>query len=246
MGRPPRVLFLGETSLPGPARYLAAVLKWGGFAFDHREDHSPIPPSLLGRRYGCFILSDYPHKSFSKRTEAWLCRQAEEGAGLLMIGGWASYTGLVGGYGGTGVEELLPVRCVTPDDRVNCPGGSVVARRRNHPVLAGLSFSPPPVVCGYNRVRAKPGTATILDLRDLRYSSGRPSLSPAHPLLVLGKAGLGRSGAFMTDCAPHWCGGLVDWGARRVTVRLGRGLSVELGSQYLRFFSQLIRWLAGA
>ena len=36
-----------------------------------------------------------------------------------MIGGWASFTGLVGGYAGTAIEKLLPVRCVPGDDRIN-------------------------------------------------------------------------------------------------------------------------------
>lgn len=244
MVKPRRVLFLGESPLSGPARYLAGVLTWAGIPYDHRQNGASIPPSLIKHHYDCFVLSDYQHDGFSKHAEGWLCEEVRKGTGFLMIGGWASFTGLVGGYSGTLIEKLLPVRCVTPDDRVNYAGGSVVVRQNSHPVLSRLSWNPSPMVCGYHRVHTKPGTETVLSLRDVRIPSGRPILGAPHPLLVLGAAGQGRTGAFMTDCAPHWCGGLVDWGPRRVTVRVAPGVSVEVGDHYLRFFKQLVCWLA--
>jgi uncharacterized membrane protein len=100
-----------------------------------------------------------------------------------------------------------------------------------------------PVVCGYNRVVAKKESQTILEFRDLLFKQGRPTLGKVHPALVLGQAGCGRTAAFMTDCAPHWAGSLVDWGNRRITVRCGRTNAVEVGNHYLRFFSRLIQGL---
>jgi uncharacterized membrane protein len=243
------VLFLGEGPLSGAARYLAAILTWAKIPFDHVPDGRPLPARLLARRYAAVLLSDYRHDNFSRGSERWLVRQVQSGTGLLMIGGWASFTGLVGGYAGTAIEALLPVRCVAGDDRVNWACGSVLrpsvaADLAGAPILQGLEWRHPPVLCGYHRVFARAGSRTLLELRDLRFDEGRPALGRAHPGLVIREGKEARSAAFMSDCAPHWAGGLVDWGTERVTVRKGK-TRVEVGDQYLRFFSQLIRWVAG-
>ena len=101
-----RVLFLGEGELTGSARYLAAVLTWGGIPFDHVQNTQAIPAAFQKRAYSAFLLSDYAYRSFSAASRRWLCRSVESGAGLLMIGGWASFTGLSGGYAGTPIERL--------------------------------------------------------------------------------------------------------------------------------------------
>ena len=73
------------------------------------------------------------------------------------------------------------------------------------------------------------------------------------PLLVTGSYGLGRTVAFASDVAPHWVGGMVDWGTpRRVTQTLCAGAFAELstdgfievGADYATFFRQLTQWLA--
>jgi uncharacterized membrane protein len=228
-----RVLFLGEGELAGPARYLASVLRWAEIPFDHRPDRAKIPKTWRKPgRYGVILLSDYRHSSFTVCSREWLtCEVTQRGTGLIMIGGWASFTGLVGGYAGTALERLLPVHCVPGDDRVNWAAGSVVSGVAN-----------PPIVCGYHRAIPKKGSQTLLSLRDLKFSNGRPQLGRPHPLLVTGFSGEGRTAAFLTDCAPHWAGGLVDWGRKRVTVRVNAAISTEVGDTYLKFFSQLIRW----
>jgi hypothetical protein len=62
-----------------------------------------------------------------------------------------------------------------------------------------------------------------------------------------------------TDAAPHWCGGLLDWGTKHVTLPVpaknrggsaascgGKGgITITVGNAYLEFFSSLILWLAG-
>jgi len=228
-----RILFLGEGDLAGPARYLAAVLRWMKLPFDHRPDRAKIPKLWrTPRRYGAIVLSDYRYASFTDCSREWLLEEVRErGTGLIMIGGWASFTGLVGGYAGTPIERLLPVHCVPKDDRVNWAPGSVMT-----------DVDDPPIVCGYHRAVPKPGTRTWLSLRDLRFQRGRASLGQPHPLLVTGAAGAGRTAAFLTDCAPHWAGGLVDWGTRRVTVPVAAGVAPEVGDRYLKFFAGLIRW----
>lgn len=66
------------------------------------------------------------------------------------------------------------------------------------------------------------------------------------PMLVLGQYGRGRTAAFAGDVAPHWVGGLVDWGDpdKRVTQSVGQGF-IEVGNHYATFFRNLVLWTAG-
>ena len=61
------------------------------------------------------------------------------------------------------------------------------------------------------------------------------------PLLVIGQHGRGRVAALATDVAPHWVGGFVDWGDRRITQDVGDGF-VEIGNWYAAFFRNLLVW----
>ena len=239
-----RVLFLGEGSMDDSGRYLAAVLRWGGFDFDHVPDGSSIPREVLAKRYAAIVLSDYRHANFGKHSEQWLINHQQSGGGLAMIGGWASFTGLVGGYAGSRVEGVLPVKCLSRDDRENYASGAVVSRRRDHPILRGISFRVPPVICGYHRATVRKGSLVLMECRRLNFSARKPKLGPPIPLLVVNSNNhSGRVAAFLTDCAPHWAGGLIDWGTRRVRVQVGRRSSVEVSHTYLKFFSQLIAWV---
>src|SRR5581483_10970246 len=212
------MLFLGEGKPNGPARYLLAVARWARINVIHRPDGEALSEALRRRSYGAIILSDYRYKNFRPPAERWLVEQvAERGTGLLMIGGWASFTGLVGGYAGSRIERLLPVRCRRSDDRVNRAGGAVLEPTKSL-AFKNLNWKAPPVVCGYHRAAVKPGATVRLWFRDLHLVSKRLRLGEFRPGLVTGRAGRGRTAAFLTDCAPHWAGGLVDWGRRRVRV----------------------------
>ena len=61
------------------------------------------------------------------------------------------------------------------------------------------------------------------------------------PLLIVGRHGAGRTAALATDVAPHWVGGWVDWGDRRIVQAVGGG-SIEIGNWYARFFRNLVAW----
>ncbi len=227
-----KVLFLGEGTLDGSARYLAAILRHSRIRFDHQPNEAPIPAAFLKRRYDAVLLSDYQASCWTAQSTRWLVDAVHAGTGLMMIGGWASFTGLVGKYHGTMIEKLLPVHCLPGDDRVNRPA-----------VLMGSGIQPV-VVCGYHKVKPNPGTRTVLKFKVLNFSGSKATLGPETAALVLGLSGQGRTAAFMTDCAPHWAGGLVDWGSKRVSVKVGPHNTVEVGDQYLVFFKKWIRWLA--
>jgi uncharacterized membrane protein len=66
-----------------------------------------------------------------------------------------------------------------------------------------------------------------------------------HPLLVVRDSGSGRVAALATDVAPHWVGGLVDWGEGRVTAQASGAEAIEVGDLYAKFFQQLISWTKG-
>jgi hypothetical protein len=65
------------------------------------------------------------------------------------------------------------------------------------------------------------------------------------PLLVTGTFGQGNTAAFCTDFAPHWVGGLVDWGKKRIKAQARNGGEVEVGEYYAQFIGQLVEWLVG-
>jgi uncharacterized membrane protein len=137
------------------------------------------------------------------------------GGGLMMIGGFMSFSGFGGNacYHNTVFADVLPVRMLGHDDRVECPEGIHPAIKAPHPVLDGMS-SDWPHFLGYQRLIAKPDTETVLTAGD-------------DPFLVLGYHGKGRTIAFASDCSPHWGSPeFVGW------------------SDYSRFWSQLVTWLS--
>lgn len=71
------------------------------------------------------------------------------------------------------------------------------------------------------------------------------TLRPAErfPMLVVGQFGLGRMAAMATDVAPHWVGGLVDWGPNRLTEPVADD-GIEVGDSYATLFARLVKWTA--
>lgn len=161
--------------------------------------------------YDCIILSDIGANSLLLPPEVWIhSRRAPNrlkllrdyvlrGGGLIMVGGYYSFQGINGGarYANTAVEAVLPVSIHRYDDRLELPEGIVPQATSNsasHAVLNGVGGAFP-YLLGVNEVVAKPGATTLLAL---------PDDEGAHPLLVVGETGLGRSAAWTTDIGPHW------------------------------------------
>ncbi|PIQ85819.1 MAG: hypothetical protein COV74_07325 [Candidatus Omnitrophica bacterium CG11_big_fil_rev_8_21_14_0_20_45_26] len=231
-----RILYLGDGPLNGAACYLYGVLKHAGHKMTHVPPDRRLSRKMAEKPFDLIILSDYAHANLSRAVESAIEAQVTSGTALWMIGGWASFTGLWGKYHGTMIEKMLPVRCLTHDDRMNLGSGARLLQAKRHPLLKGLALSPAPFVAGYNRVIPKPKSQVILKLRE--NASGK-----RNPLLVLGHFGKGKTAAWTSDVAPHWCGGLVDWGCRRVKIKIGPGIKIEVGNDYVKFISQLTRWL---
>jgi uncharacterized membrane protein len=214
--------------------WLQKALEESGIGVDFLPNHlasRKFPMSMEELKlYQVVILSDIGANTLLLHPDTFLHSQTtpnrldllhdyvQEGGGLMMIGGYLSFTGLSGkaNYRGTGVEKALPVALLSTDDRVEVPQGfSPEICNPTHPILRGIQ-GPWPILLGYNRVEPKPDAAVLLKYND-------------DPIVAAWQYGRGRAAVFTSDCALHWGSpDFLDW----------RG--------YTTFFSQMVRWLAQA
>lgn len=249
MARNPAILYCGDTALREAGSYLAGAMAHCSIPFEYLPSSQAFSTELLSRRYRGIILSDYPAAHFTPGQLTELAERVHLGMGFLMIGGWASFSGAKREYTDTVLKEVLPVVMEEQDDRVNSWQPCLIERVGDHPILERLPFDRcPPSICGFNRFRAKDESETILTARQVAVSrkGGRLVFSPlpeSHPFLVVGQSGSGRVGAFAGDVAPHWAGGLVDWGDARISLQAEGANVREVGNWYAAFFERLIRWI---
>jgi uncharacterized membrane protein len=198
-----------STYVEGAGRLIEA-LEAAGLDVDYLPAHLvparfPATPADLGA-YGAVILSDiganslllapatFERSAAAPNRLASVEQYVRDGGGLLMIGGYLSFAGIEGKarYHNTPVEAALPVTISPHDDRAERPEGVHPAvTEPGHPVLAGVPEDWPALL-GYNRLTGKSATQVLVRC-------------DADPLLVVGSHGAGRSAAFASDCAPHWC-----------------------------------------
>lgn len=233
-----QVLLLGESATS--ARYLTGTCARAGIGVRHIEAREPL--ERIDDAWDVMLFSDYPARRLGAAAGASIVERVKAGAGLVMIGGWTSFSGKGDGYRETAIAELLPVVCAEGDDRRNVSGGLwLEAGEPAHPVLRDLDLAAPPVLCGYNAVTLAEGATLLAQGRLVEFRSGTPKPGPAVPLLAVRQIGAGRSLAYASDLVPHWCGGIVDWGAERVTLPGG----AEVGADYCRFLLNMLRWASG-
>lgn len=245
------VLYLGDSSLATAAGYLAGIMSHHRLGYDYLPSDVAVNGELDGPR-NLFILSDYPSRLMNPEAQKSVIERVEQGAGLLMIGGWESFHGQGGDWDKTDLARILPVTISGSDDRINCDQPAVISRVMDHEILKGLPWDEcPPAIGGFNRVTAKPGMQVILEVQ--RFATRREGAdgavnwrftpTEASPLLVVGKHGKGRVAALATDVAPHWVGGLVDWGhGGRIVAEAPHSWSIEVGSDYAKFIRNLLTW----
>ncbi len=245
------VLYLGDTALKGAGAYLAGVMSFYEIDFKYLASNEKFSESLLNKNWAAVIISDYPANNFSGGQLESLAQRVREGMGLLMIGGWESFTGANREYTDTALKDILPVVMAREDDRVNCFGPCLIEKTNNHPIVNSLPFDKAvPGIGGFNRVTAKSDAAVILCARMFKAcrqseTFGFVPASEAQPLLVIGSYGKGRVMAFATDVAPHWVGGLVDWGCSRVNAQAPGANPIEVGNWYARLLANMVNWTAG-
>ncbi|MDB4671273.1 glutamine amidotransferase [Pirellulaceae bacterium] len=244
-----KVLYLGDTALDAAASYLAGVMLHCNIPFDYIDSATKCTDKQLDQDYCAVIISDYPSTSFRPEHFEQLITKTRSGTGLIMIGGWESFTGLGGDYDATPLAEILPVEMQDADDRVNSFSPCMIKLEAEHPIAARLPFVTQSVaINGYNRLCAKPTAKTILSVK--RYCVSLVdddfdfSEQSVDPLLVVGQEQNGRVACYAGDVAPHWAGGFVDWGDHRHVLQAGGAGEVEIGNWYIEFFGNLIKWVS--
>lgn len=125
------------------------------------------------------------------------------GKGLMLLGGWYSFTGEMGkgGWGRTPLADLMPVRCLPTEDLVESTEGfSPRATAAGRAFLRGLDVTTMPPLLGYNKTRRRTGGQVLLEVAET-----------GDPLLAVRAFGKGRVLAYTSDPAPHWGCNLVYW-----------------------------------
>ena len=184
--------------------------------------------------YDAVVLSDLGSNTLLLHPDTWIHSKptpnrlrllrdyVSGGGGLLMFGGYYSFQGINGGarYHKTPVEQVLPVNCLSVDDRVEVPEGfsPKITGKADHPILMGLGTNWP-ILLGFNEVALKDDAEVLATV-----SSDYGSL----PLLVTGTYGKGRTVAWTSDVGPHWLPpDFMAW------------------QGYKRLFEQMLAWAAG-
>ncbi|MDQ1106053.1 glutamine amidotransferase [Nocardioides zeae] len=216
------------------AEQLLRVLGEAGHQVDYMPNHVavegfPYEVEVLREKYDVIVLSDAPADSFllphavfvkgERRPNrlAVIGEFVHQGGGLLMIGGYMSFSGFEGRgrFSLTPLAEVLPVDMLVHDDRIESPEGVVPKPVAAHAVLEGVDEQWP-YFLGYNRFGAKADATTLMEVG-------------GDPFLVVGEHGAGRTAAFASDCSPHW--GSPEFMA---------------WDDYASFWSQLVAWVGGA
>ncbi|HLN32117.1 MAG TPA: glutamine amidotransferase [Gemmataceae bacterium] len=211
-----RNVFVQRTNMEG--------LKLGGI---------PTEPALY-EKFDVFLLGDLDSTYWKPEQITLLVKRIRDGAGLLMFGGYHSLG--PGGYGGTPLEEILPVllgareigQIPEPFLPVLTPAG------RGHGIFANIGKffpgqnAPPqveglPPLDGCVKVLAAKPAANILAV----YGTG--TVKQPMPVLAVYSSGKGRSAVFTGDTTRNW-------------QQVPRALDQE--SPFLRFWGQMVRWLA--
>jgi hypothetical protein len=241
------VLYLGDTNLQTAAAYLAGLIHARGWPFDYVPSDRWASAELFESPRSLYILSDYPGARLDAVLQQRMLEHVRQGAGLLMIGGWESYHGVGGDWDASVVAESLPVEISSRDDRVHFDQPALLHCQSEHSILAGLPWrTRPPGIGGLNRFRPRSSATVLLEAQSfsVRADSGGFQFEPCglDTVLAVGEYGRGRTAALATDVAPHWVGGLVDWGTARVSAQAPGAEAIEVGDCYARFFQQLLAW----
>ena len=127
----------------------------------------------------------------------------ENGLGLMMLGGWYSFTGEVGkgGWGRTGLKDILPVECLGTDDLVESTEGfypSLTESGKESFSEVNLEEFPP--ILGYNETIEIPEGEILYRVKETN-----------DPLVAIRDVGKGRVLAYTSDPAPHWGLNFVYW-----------------------------------
>lgn len=179
-------------------------------------------------QYDVIIISDIGANSFLLTPETWklgqpssnslraLAEWTHQGGGLMMAGGYLSFQGInaAANFARSPLAEVLPIRMLQGDDRVETPEGSEVTVTDPEHSLGDLLRGAPQLL-GYNEVLPRDDARMVANVA-------------GDILLATREVGAGRTLAWTSDIGPHWCpqpfldwdgfaplvGGMLEWLAR--------------------------------
>lgn len=178
---------------------------------DLEAKHFNLYPSFFERLPGQLVVPTYPDRLTTLKN--WIA----EGGGLMMLGGWQSFSGVQekGGWRRTPLAPVLPVACLIGDDRVDSSAGftSQVIQPK-HAITRGLPWDSFPPIFGYNELIPRKSADVVVRVRET-----------GHPLLITGTHGKGRICVYASDPAPYW------------------GINFEAWEGYTLFWQQVFKWV---
>ncbi len=162
----------------------AEALRSDGWEVDHMPAHAietafPADLEALGA-YDLVVISDVGANTFlltravfntsvSEPNRLGLLREyVLGGGGLLMVGGYLSFSGVdaKAGYAASPIGDLLPVRVLEVDDRAEHPEGAAVkVLRPDHPAI-GPTGEDWPDLLGFNRTEPKAAAEVLAELEE--------------------------------------------------------------------------------
>lgn len=190
------------------AQHLLLCLKKSGIDIDYMPAHivqTSFPRTLEEiMHYDAIVISDIGSNTFLLQNDTFyqmkmipnalslIEQYVASGGGLLMIGGYLSFTGIEAkaNYKNSILAKVLPVEMLDYDDRVELPEGCTpITVSNEHEITRHLQEWP--ALLGYNKLIAKPESEVLVSIND-------------DPLLILGTYNKGKVCCFASDCAPHW------------------------------------------
>lgn len=221
-----------ETTYGEGGKWLIEALEGAGIEVDYMPCHvaaNKFPTTLEEmQKYDVIILSDIGSNTllltedvFSKGkrmpNRLQLVKEyVENGGGFAMMGGYMTFQGIdgKGKYAHTAIADILPVKMMESDDRLEAPEGvypEIV--NDSHPVLDGVSKEWPHFL-GYNMLFEIDSKDVIAKCNDHVFMAGK-------------EYGKGRTFTFASDISPHWGSPeFLEW------------------ESYNTLFSNIAKWLA--
>ena len=199
----------------GPGEYEKILSSYDLIIFsDVEAKNFQLAPSFFDRqKFGTQVLT------FPDRIRLTL-QAIRGGLHAMFLGGWLSFNGELGkgGWGRTGLRQVLPVECLEFEDlRESTEGFAAEIVARRHPLARRVPLASMPPVLGYNRVKPRKGFNVVAKWK-----------GSDDPAIAVGRVGKGRVLAYTSDPAPHWGCNLVFW------------------DRYNDFWMAALDWLTGA
>ncbi len=127
----------------------------------------------------------------------------ENGKGLILLGGWYSFTGEAGkgGWGRTPLKNAMPIECLDYEDLIESTEGFYpIVKGRGETIFIDLELESFPPIMGYNQTLEIPEGEILMKIKET-----------GDPLLAIRNVGDGKVLAYTSDPAPHWACNFVYW-----------------------------------